>query len=201
MYGGTSFPPPTISHKKPIFAHRHLHYPANLKGVRWVYEKEGQQPDGESQLVRVLPSEPLGGAGPLTEAASRFSTACLRRWSSLKRRPGLQRSCSRQRVALYGQALELVLCGADFHALLLRQSSVNCLAASEAPLVFQRAWMESVDGWPMANIFIRHLGVSLSSLPALCVDVRVDGILLLRCVCHSSSVRLLSSSTLRRTAL
>ena len=30
--------------------------------------------------------------------------------------------------------------------------------APEAPLVFQRAWMESVDGWPMAIIIHKTLG-------------------------------------------
>ena len=58
LYGAARFPVQIIFYKKTIFAHERLRDPANLKGVRWVYEKEGQQPDGESQLVRVLPSEP-----------------------------------------------------------------------------------------------------------------------------------------------
>lgn len=58
LYGTARFLIQIIFCKKSIFAHEHLRDPADLKGVRWVYEKEGQQPDGESQLVRVLPSEP-----------------------------------------------------------------------------------------------------------------------------------------------
>ena len=53
-----------------------------------------------------------------------------------------------------------VLCGGEVSTLppLPRWFEGRLSVAPEAPLVFQRAWMESVDGWPMAIIIHKTLG-------------------------------------------
>ena len=112
-------------------------------------------------------SEPLGGAGPLFLKGTQRRQAALQSqtanagWSSHNFRPGFQRSRRRRRAALYGRALVAVLCGRGYGCRCAQRRPRSVPPAPEAPLVIQRARMESVDGWPMATIFHKTFGGKL----------------------------------------